>query len=154
MQAESLARFAPRQVAFDASRGMWGGWLRGPGVQERGTENGNISMSGWRRSLAIYTDRRVLLILPLGFASGLPLLLTASTLSAWLATAGIRRAAIGAFALVGFAMGVVVVVTWISHGFGSLADERLALVSASLVIVGIQIFFSSFLLSILGLRRR
>ncbi len=60
----------------------------------------------------------------------------------------------GAFALVGFAMGVVVVVTWISHGFGSLADERLALVSASLVIVGIQIFFSSFLLSILGLRRR
>lgn len=58
-------------------------------------------MSGWRRSLAVYTDRRVLLILPLGFASGLPLLLTASTLSAWLATAGIKRAAIGAFALVG-----------------------------------------------------
>lgn len=58
-------------------------------------------MSGWRRSLAIYSDRRVLLILPLGFASGLPLLLTASTLSAWLATAGISRAAIGAFALVG-----------------------------------------------------
>jgi hypothetical protein len=60
----------------------------------------------------------------------------------------------GAFSLVGAAMGTVVVVTWISHGFGSLADERLALVSASLVIVGIQIFFSSFLLSILGLRRR
>jgi MFS transporter, PAT family, beta-lactamase induction signal transducer AmpG len=58
-------------------------------------------MSGWRRSLATYADRRVLLILPLGFASGLPLLLTASTLSAWLATAGISRAAIGAFALVG-----------------------------------------------------
>jgi PAT family beta-lactamase induction signal transducer AmpG len=55
----------------------------------------------WRRSLAAYTDRRVLLILPLGFASGLPLLLTASTLSAWLATAGTGRAAIGAFALVG-----------------------------------------------------
>jgi MFS transporter, PAT family, beta-lactamase induction signal transducer AmpG len=54
-----------------------------------------------RRSLAGYTDRRVLLILPLGFASGLPLLLTFSTLSAWLATAGVRRAAIGAFALVG-----------------------------------------------------
>jgi glycosyltransferase involved in cell wall biosynthesis len=60
----------------------------------------------------------------------------------------------GAFALVGVAMGTVVVVTWISHGLGSLSDERLALVSASLVIVGIQIFFSSFLLSILGLRRR
>ena len=58
-------------------------------------------MSRWRRSLAVYGDRRVLLILPLGFASGLPLLLTFSTLSAWLATAGVSRAAIGAFALVG-----------------------------------------------------
>jgi hypothetical protein len=60
----------------------------------------------------------------------------------------------GAFALVGVVMGAVVVLTWISDGFGSLSDERLALVSASLLIVGIQIFFSSFLLSILGLRRR
>jgi PAT family beta-lactamase induction signal transducer AmpG len=58
-------------------------------------------MTQWRRSLAVYSDRRVLLILPLGFASGLPLLLTFSTLSAWLATAGVSRAAIGAFALVG-----------------------------------------------------
>src|SRR5712692_8950353 len=53
------------------------------------------------RLLALYTDRRVLLILPLGFASGLPLLLTFSTLSAWLATSGVIRSAIGAFALVG-----------------------------------------------------
>lgn len=58
-------------------------------------------MSGWRRALAVYTDRRVMLILALGFASGLPLLLTFSTLSAWLATTGVTRAAIGAFALVG-----------------------------------------------------
>jgi PAT family beta-lactamase induction signal transducer AmpG len=56
---------------------------------------------GWRRALDVYGDRRVLRILPLGFASGLPLLLTYSTLSTWLATAGISRAAIGAFALVG-----------------------------------------------------
>jgi glycosyltransferase involved in cell wall biosynthesis len=60
----------------------------------------------------------------------------------------------GAFALVGVAMGAVILATWISHGFGSLADERVAVIAASLVIVGIQIFFSSFLLSILGLRRR
>lgn len=58
-------------------------------------------MSAWRRALAVYADRRVLMILPLGFASGLPLLLTASTLSAWLATTGVSRAAIGAFALIG-----------------------------------------------------
>ncbi len=62
---------------------------------------GSGGLTGWRRSLAQYTDRRVLLILPLGFASGLPLLLTFSTLSAWFATAGVSRAAIGAFALVG-----------------------------------------------------
>jgi MFS transporter, PAT family, beta-lactamase induction signal transducer AmpG len=53
------------------------------------------------KRLSGYLDRRVLLILPLGFASGLPLLLTFSTLSAWLATAGVSRAAIGAFAIVG-----------------------------------------------------
>ena len=58
-------------------------------------------MNPWRHSIADYTDRRVLLILPLGFASGIPLLLTFSTLSAWFATAGVSRAAIGAFALVG-----------------------------------------------------
>jgi len=57
-------------------------------------------MTGWRRALEVYSDKRVLLILPLGFSSGLPLLLTYSTLSAWLAKDGISRATIGAFALV------------------------------------------------------
>ena len=56
---------------------------------------------GWCRSFTVYGESRVLLTLPLGFASGLPLLLTFSTLSARLATAGVSRAAIGAFALVG-----------------------------------------------------
>jgi hypothetical protein len=50
--------------------------------------------------------------------------------------------------------GAVIFATWIGRGFGSLSDERLAVVAASLLIVGIQIFFSSFLISILGLRRR
>jgi len=55
----------------------------------------------WRHAIATYTRPRVLQTLALGFASGLPLLLTYSTLSAWLATNGVRRAAIGTFALVG-----------------------------------------------------
>jgi glycosyltransferase involved in cell wall biosynthesis len=59
----------------------------------------------------------------------------------------------GLFVLVGLVMGGAIVGTWISHGFGSLADEHLAVVAATFLIVGIQIFFSSFLLSILGLRR-
>src|SRR5215469_15300290 len=58
-------------------------------------------MTSWRRSITAYLDRRALFVLVLGFSSGLPLLLTFSTLSAWLATEGVRRAAIGAFALVG-----------------------------------------------------
>jgi len=79
-------------------------------VAERVTENqGQQSAkntetskpAGWRQALAVYSDRRVLLVLLLGFSSGLPLLLTYTTLSAWLATVGVRRAAIGAFALVG-----------------------------------------------------
>lgn len=51
--------------------------------------------------LAVYRDPRMALIVVLGIASGLPLALTVSTLSAWLAQAGISRTAIGLFALVG-----------------------------------------------------
>ncbi|MGA8743216.1 MAG: MFS transporter [Terracidiphilus sp.] len=56
--------------------------------------------TNWKNAIAAYTEPRVLQVLALGFSSGLPLLLTYSTLSAWLATAGVRRAAIGTFALV------------------------------------------------------
>ena len=35
-----------------------------------------------------------------------------------------------------------------------LCDENLAVLAATLIMVGMQIFFTSFLLSILGLRRR
>lgn len=58
-------------------------------------------MSAWREALKSYRDRRVVTVLALGFSSGLPLLLTYSTLSAWLSKEGISRAAIGLFALVG-----------------------------------------------------
>jgi glycosyltransferase involved in cell wall biosynthesis len=60
----------------------------------------------------------------------------------------------GAVALCGFVIAAVVVVIWIDRGFGALSDERAVIAAATLIIVGIQIFFSSFLLSILGLRRR
>ncbi len=60
----------------------------------------------------------------------------------------------GTIATAGFVIGVVIVINWINQGFGALAYEHLAVLAATLIIVGIQIFFSSFLLSILGLRRR
>ena len=46
-------------------------------------------------------DSRVLTVAALGFASGLPLLLTLSTLTAWLTTQGVSRTSIGLFAFVG-----------------------------------------------------
>ena len=54
----------------------------------------------------------------------------------------------------GLVIGAVILGIWIDRGFGALSEERLAVLAATLVIVGIQIFFSSFLLSIIGLRRR
>jgi len=55
--------------------------------------------------------------------------------------------------LVGGLIATVIVVEWIDRGFGELGEQRLALLAATLAIVGLQIVFASFLLSILGLRR-
>ncbi|HYL33780.1 MAG TPA: AmpG family muropeptide MFS transporter [Stellaceae bacterium] len=60
-------------------------------------------MRSWLASLRVYGDRRMLAILLMGFSSGLPLALTASTLAIWLKTAGISLTAIGLFAEVGLA---------------------------------------------------
>ena len=60
----------------------------------------------------------------------------------------------GALIVAGLGIAAVIVGIWVDRGFGALSEERLALLAATLLIVGIQIFFSSFLLSILGLRRR
>jgi glycosyltransferase involved in cell wall biosynthesis len=59
----------------------------------------------------------------------------------------------GAFMAAGIALAGVIGGIWIGRGFGSLSEERLAVLAATLLVVGLQIFFSSFLLSILGLRR-
>jgi glycosyltransferase involved in cell wall biosynthesis len=59
----------------------------------------------------------------------------------------------GVIALAGFVTALVIVIQWIDHGFGALGQQKLAIVAFELLIVGLQIFFSSFLLSIIGLRR-
>jgi MFS family permease len=46
-------------------------------------------------SLAVYLQRRVLIVLLLGFSSGLPLVLTGATLQAWLKVSGIDVKTIG-----------------------------------------------------------
>jgi glycosyltransferase involved in cell wall biosynthesis len=60
----------------------------------------------------------------------------------------------GGLTLAGMAVGVVVVGRWLAAGLGSLSEEGILILSATLVIVGLQVTFTSFLLSILSMRRR
>ena len=55
----------------------------------------------WADALAVYLRPRVLIVMLLGFASGLPLALSGSTLAVWLTEAHIDLATIGLFSLVG-----------------------------------------------------
>jgi PAT family beta-lactamase induction signal transducer AmpG len=66
-----------------------------------GTEPSNGAAWLLRETIAPYLKRRVIVVLVLGFASGLPLLLSFGTLSAWLREAGVDRTTIGLFSLVG-----------------------------------------------------
>jgi MFS transporter, PAT family, beta-lactamase induction signal transducer AmpG len=52
-------------------------------------------------TLAVYLKRRVLIVMFLGFSSGLPLALSGSTLLIWMREAGVNLGTIGLFALVG-----------------------------------------------------
>ena len=56
---------------------------------------------GWR----VYLEKKVLIMLALGFSSGLPLLLVFGTLSFWLREAQVSRADIGFFSWVALAYG-------------------------------------------------
>jgi PAT family beta-lactamase induction signal transducer AmpG len=56
-------------------------------------------MNSWAQASKIYLERRVLIILLLGFSSGLPLLLVFQTLSAWLKESEISLTMIGWFSL-------------------------------------------------------
>jgi PAT family beta-lactamase induction signal transducer AmpG len=55
---------------------------------------------GWLAGLRVYARPRLIAILLMGFSSGLPLVLTAGTLSYWLADLGVSLTAIGLFGLV------------------------------------------------------
>jgi MFS transporter, PAT family, beta-lactamase induction signal transducer AmpG len=57
--------------------------------------------SSWRDVLLVYTQRRVLVVLLLGFSAGLPLSLAGQTLQAWMTESGVDIKTIGLFAFVG-----------------------------------------------------
>jgi MFS transporter, PAT family, beta-lactamase induction signal transducer AmpG len=56
---------------------------------------------GFAETLSVYLRPRVLIVMFLGFSSGLPLALSGSTLLVWMREAGVDLATIGLFALVG-----------------------------------------------------
>jgi PAT family beta-lactamase induction signal transducer AmpG len=55
----------------------------------------------WVRAAAVYRDRRQLIILLMGYSSGMPFLLTASVLTYWMDRVGVNLTTIGIFVLVG-----------------------------------------------------
>ncbi len=67
------------------------------------TSNMPTAPGGWLAGARIYLHPRVIAMLFLGFSAGLPFLLLASTLSAWLAIADVSIADIGRFAWIGMA---------------------------------------------------
>src|SRR2546421_3542415 len=55
----------------------------------------------WADTLAVYLRPRVLIVMFLGFSSGLPLALSGSTLQVWATESGVNLRTIGLFAIIG-----------------------------------------------------
>ena len=66
-----------------------------------GAKKGAKPRPSLREALAVYCQRRVLIVGLLGFSSGLPLVLIGSTLQAWMTQSGVDVRTIGLFAAVG-----------------------------------------------------
>jgi len=56
--------------------------------------------------------------------------------------------------LVGLGINVYILIRWILGNFGPLSEVRTGLVALTFIVIGIQIIFSSFFLSILGIKKR
>jgi len=69
--------------------------------QSSATPDQHAPAPTWRDSIAVYLQPRVLIVMFLGFASGLPLALSGSTLQIWMRELGVDLGTIGLFALVG-----------------------------------------------------
>src|SRR5215211_7833825 len=68
---------------------------------EAPAETSPAARASWRDGWAVYLQPRVLIVLLLGFSSGLPLALSGSTLLVWMREAGVDLGTIGLFALAG-----------------------------------------------------
>jgi PAT family beta-lactamase induction signal transducer AmpG len=65
------------------------------------TQSAQSTWSRWRKAAEVYRDRRQLIILLMGYSSGMPFLLTASVLTYWMDRVKVDLTTIGIFVLVG-----------------------------------------------------
>src|ERR1700730_5912873 len=116
--------------------------MTAPEAAPTSSDNPAAPRASWRDSLAVYLQRRVLIVLLLGFSSGLPLALSGSTLLVWMRESDVDLGTIGLFALVGtpytlkFLWAPLVDalhVPWFSHAFGR---RRGWLVFSQLLLIG------------------
>src|SRR5262249_5637055 len=95
---------APRERVASGSEPGEGGAVPKPSPSRPSGSGPSLSHgagegpSGWLRSLATYTEPRLIAVLFMGFSSGLPLALTTGTLQVWQTRAGVSLATIGFFA--------------------------------------------------------
>jgi len=75
--------------------------MTAPETTSASPEKASAPSPSWQENLAVYLQPRVLIVLLLGFSSGLPLALSGSTLRFWLRESHIDLETIGLFALVG-----------------------------------------------------
>jgi PAT family beta-lactamase induction signal transducer AmpG len=64
-------------------------------------QSAHSTWSRWRKAAEVYRDRRQLIILLMGFSSGMPFLLSGATLTYWMSRVSVDLTTIGLFALVG-----------------------------------------------------
>ncbi len=100
------------------------------------------SAISWREACSVYSQPRVLGMIFLGFAAGLPFLLVFSTLSAWLADEGVTKTTIGFFSWVGITYSIKVFwapvvdrlpIPWLTKKLGK---RRSWMLCAQIVIAG------------------
>src|SRR3954469_20159746 len=104
--------------------------------------------STWAETLAVYLRPRVLIVMFLGFSSGLPLALSGSTLQVWAAESGVNLRTIGLFTIVGTpytikflwaplvdALDVPMLSKWFGRRRGWLVFAQLLLIVAIVVLV-------------------
>ncbi len=112
----------------------------------------------------VYFEKRVLIILFLGFSAGLPLALSASTLAIWMADRGVDLSAIGLYSLAGLpytlkflwapivdAFQVPILTKFLGRRRGWLIFSQLLLMAAILILGSLDPVASPFLIALAAL---